>query len=181
MADITGDQHVQSQVLEGLATAVNHRQWFVELALPYLGNNPIEIGSGLGDYALEWARYCERFTATEADPVRLIALKERLARHPDIEVRQMLLPTSDEASYTAALAYNVLEHIEDDRAAAACMGGAGPPRRRGRDHRAGVPVRDEPGRRRHRARPPLHGSRWNGCSRTRACGSSRSTTPTRWG
>jgi SAM-dependent methyltransferase len=123
MADITGDQHVQSEVLEGLATAVNHRRWFVELALPYLGNDPIEIGSGLGDYALEWARHCERFTATEADPERLIALKERLARQPNIEVRQMLLPTLDEAFYTAAVAYNVLEHIGDDRAAAAAMAG----------------------------------------------------------
>ncbi len=55
MAEITGDQRVQSEVLEGLATAVNHRHWFAELALPYLGSNPIEIGSGLGDYALEWA------------------------------------------------------------------------------------------------------------------------------
>ena len=98
MADITGHQHVQSEVLEGLATAVNHRRWFVELALPYLGNDPIEIGSGLGDYALEWARHCQRFTATEADPERLIALKERLARQPNIEVRQMLLPTSDDFS-----------------------------------------------------------------------------------
>ena len=82
MADITGDQRIQSEVLEGLATAVNHRRWFVELALPYLGDNPIEIGSGLGDYALEWAEHLPRFTATEADPDRLVQLKERLADHP---------------------------------------------------------------------------------------------------
>ncbi len=92
MAEITGDQRVQSEVLEGLATAVNHRRWFVELALPYLGDNPIEIGSGLGDYALEWAEHLPRFTATEADPDRLVTLKERLADQPSIEVRQMLLP-----------------------------------------------------------------------------------------
>jgi len=113
MVEITGDQRVQSEVLEGLATAVNHRRWFVELAIPYLGDNPIEIGSGLGDYALEWAPHFERFTATEADPDRLIALKERLADHPKIEVRQMLLPHSDRGDYSAAVSYNVLEHIED--------------------------------------------------------------------
>ena len=72
MADITGDQRIQSEVLEGLATAVNHRRWFVELALPYLGDNPIEIGSGLGDYAVEWAEHTPRFTATEADKLREI-------------------------------------------------------------------------------------------------------------
>jgi hypothetical protein len=123
MADITGDQRVQSEVLEGLATAVNHRRWFVELALPYLGDNPIEIGSGLGDYALEWAEHLPRFTATEADPDRLVQLKERLAGHPTIDVRQMLLPTTDAGGdYSAAVSYNVLEHIDDHIGALRSMG-----------------------------------------------------------
>ncbi len=113
MADITGDQRIQSEVLEGLATAVNHRRWFVELALPYLGDNPIEIGSGLGDYALEWADHLPRFTASEADPDRLVLLKERLADRTNIDVREMLLPTTDRGDYSSAVSYNVLEHIED--------------------------------------------------------------------
>ncbi|MEV4847798.1 methyltransferase domain-containing protein [Micromonospora matsumotoense] len=113
MAEITGDQRVQSEVLEGLATAVNHRRWFVELAVPHLGDDPIEIGSGLGDYALEWARHVPRFTATEADPDRLILLKERLVDEPTIEVREMLLPHPGGGDYSAAVSYNVLEHIED--------------------------------------------------------------------
>lgn len=113
MADITGDQRIQSEVLEGLATAVNHRRWFIELALPYLGANPIEIGSGLGDYALEWAPHLPRFTATEADPDRLVLLKERMAEEPKVEVRQMLLPTTERGDYSALVSYNVLEHIED--------------------------------------------------------------------
>jgi hypothetical protein len=37
MTRTNADQYVQSEVLEGLATAVNHRRWFVELAIPYLG------------------------------------------------------------------------------------------------------------------------------------------------
>ncbi|BCJ65627.1 class I SAM-dependent methyltransferase [Polymorphospora rubra] len=113
MTQITGDQRVQSEVLEGLATAVNHRRWFVNLAIPHLGDNPIEIGSGLGDYALEWAKHFERFTATEADPDRLVQLKERMESVPNVEVRQMLLPHSERGDYSAAVSYNVLEHIED--------------------------------------------------------------------
>jgi ubiquinone/menaquinone biosynthesis C-methylase UbiE len=113
MADIAGDQQVQSEVLEGLATAVNHRRWFVELAVPYLGDDPIEIGSGLGDYALEWATRLPRFTATEADPDRLLRLKERMAAHPTVDVQQMLLPTDQTGTYSAAVSYNVLEHIDD--------------------------------------------------------------------
>lgn len=113
MSEITGDQRIQAEVLEGLATAVNHRRWFVELALDYLGDNPIEIGSGLGDYALEWAPHFTRFTATEADPDRLVSLKERLTGHSNIEVRQMLLPSEETNNYSGAVSYNVLEHIED--------------------------------------------------------------------
>src|SRR4029077_17505561 len=95
MVEITGDQQVQSEVLEGLATAVNHRRWFVELAMPFLGDEPIEIGSGLGDYALEGAPPCVPSTATEADPGRLVALKERLEGHQSVDIRQMLLPTDE--------------------------------------------------------------------------------------
>ena len=114
MVEIGGDQQVQSEVLEGLATAVNHRRWFVELALPYLGDDPIEVGSGLGDYALEWAERIPRLTATEADPERLVKLKERMTDHPGVNVRELLLPTEESAGYSAAVSYNVLEHIKDD-------------------------------------------------------------------
>jgi ubiquinone/menaquinone biosynthesis C-methylase UbiE len=113
MAEIAGDQQVQSEVLEGLATAVNHRRWFVELAVPYLGDDPIEIGSGLGDYAIEWADRIPRFTASEADPERLVRLKERMVDRPGVSVREMLLPSEDSGHYSAAVSYNVLEHIDD--------------------------------------------------------------------
>src|ERR1700759_236216 len=117
MTGINGDQGVQSEVLEGLATAVNPRRWCVELASPYLGPDPIEIGSGLGDYALEWAPHFTRFTATEADPPRLVALKDRLSGPPPITIREMLLPTDQAGNYTGAVSYNVLEHIDDHVAA----------------------------------------------------------------
>ena len=121
MTRINGDQRVQSEVLEGLATAVNHRRWFVELAVPFLGDNPVEIGSGLGDYALEWVPHFSHFTATEADPGRLVALKERLGGHDSVDIRQMLLPTDEVNTYSGAVSYNVLEHIEDHVAALRSM------------------------------------------------------------
>jgi len=122
MGEITGDQRVQAEVLEGLATAVNHRRWFVELALPYLGDNPIEVGSGLGYYAMEWAPHFPRFTATEADPERLVQLKERLAGVPTVNVRELLLPCEGDGDFTGAVSYNVLEHIVDHVGALRSMG-----------------------------------------------------------
>ncbi len=124
--ELTGDQAVQAEVLEGLATAVNHRQWFVELAEPYLGEDPIEVGSGLGDYAQAWAVSGRHVTATETEPDRLVALKERMAEESNVEVRAMHLPHEDEdehaGRYSAAVAYNVLEHIHQDVEALASMG-----------------------------------------------------------
>ena len=39
---------LQDEVLEDLAEAVNYRRWLVDLALPYLGDDPLEVGSGIG-------------------------------------------------------------------------------------------------------------------------------------
>jgi hypothetical protein len=118
---LTGDQKIQAAVLESLAEAANHRRWFAGMATPYLGTHPIEIGSGLGDYAMEWLPYVERYTATEADPERLVDLKQRFADDPRVETREMLLPADEHGEHTALVSYNVLEHIEDDVAALRSM------------------------------------------------------------
>ena len=48
MTRINGDQGMQPEVLKGLATAMNHRRWFVELAIPYPGatRQPARATSG---------------------------------------------------------------------------------------------------------------------------------------
>src|SRR5262245_43917562 len=114
MTKLRGDQQEQEEVLEGLAEAVNHRKWFADIARPYLGDHPIEVGSGLGDYALEWAPTVSQLTCTEAEPARLVSLKDRMmAEAPNVEVRELLLPCEESAQHTGLVSYNVLEHIED--------------------------------------------------------------------
>jgi len=112
-AEILGDQLVQSEVLEGLAMAKNHRKWFVAFATPYLGDDPIEVSAGLGDYAAEWLEHAPRMTVTEADPDRLLALKERFSGNREVAIRELMLPSEITAEHSAAVSYNVLEHIED--------------------------------------------------------------------
>ncbi len=48
------DDNYQTEILDVTQSAVNYRNWLAHLTFPYLGKNPIEIGSGLGDYASEW-------------------------------------------------------------------------------------------------------------------------------
>lgn len=115
MSGVEGDTTLQSDVLEDLVEAHHYRRWLVGLAVPHLGDDPLEVGSGLGHYAAEWAAAgVPRWTASEADPARLQDLRSRFAGHPVVRVRELAVPVSETAEHSAVVAYNVLEHIPDD-------------------------------------------------------------------
>ena len=116
------DAELQSEVLESLSDARRYRRWLTDLVLPYLGEHPIEVGSGLGLYAQEWLTRVPKLTATEAHHGRLDRLRERFAAHPHVSVRELALPATDQADHSAAVAINVLEHIPDHVGALRSMG-----------------------------------------------------------
>jgi SAM-dependent methyltransferase len=121
---VEGDSRLQSTVLEDLADAVNYRRWLVELALPHLRGPVLEIGSGLGHYAADWAARGVDITASEADPARLAALRERFGGDGGtVAVRELAVPIEVEADYAAVVAINVMEHIPDDVGALTRFGG----------------------------------------------------------
>jgi SAM-dependent methyltransferase len=108
------DHHVQSGVLEDLTEAVNSRHWLAGLTAPYLGDDPIEIGSGIGDYAAEWlGGAVPRITVTETHDDRLKLLHERFVDDDRVQVRRLTLPAEETGEHSAAVALNVLEHIPD--------------------------------------------------------------------
>src|SRR3712207_8822067 len=80
MGEIAGDSGLQSTVLEELADAANYRRWVISLALPFLGDDPLEIGSGHGDHAQDWADLGVTITASDADDARVALLHDRLDR-----------------------------------------------------------------------------------------------------
>jgi SAM-dependent methyltransferase len=114
MPQINGDSELQTTVLEDLSDAVNYRHWLADLVRPYLGDDPLEIGSGLGAYVAEWLPQVPRFTATEADDQRLLALKKQFVDEPRVAVRELHMPTDERGEHSCVVALNVLEHIEDD-------------------------------------------------------------------
>ncbi|WP_117209465.1 class I SAM-dependent methyltransferase [Allorhizocola rhizosphaerae] len=115
MTQVNGDTVLQSEVLEDLSDAVNYQRWLADLVRPHLGDEPLEIGSGLGYYAALWLPDVRHFTATEADPARLVDLKERYAGEPRVTVRQLALPAPAEGigQHSCIVALNVWEHIDD--------------------------------------------------------------------
>ncbi len=105
---------LQSEVLEDLRGARHYRRWLCDLVAPHLGDDPIEIGSGIGDYAAELAAGRRRYTATEADPGRLATLSARFDGDPVVQVRPLALPATGTGDHSAAVMLNVLEHIDAD-------------------------------------------------------------------
>jgi SAM-dependent methyltransferase len=115
VSGVEGDTGLQNEILEDLVEAKNYRRWLVDLALPYLGDDPLEVGSGLGHYAADWAAAgVPRWTASEADEGRLEGLRRRFAGDPVVRVRELAVPIRASAEHSAVVAYNVLEHIPDD-------------------------------------------------------------------
>jgi SAM-dependent methyltransferase len=111
---VSGDSALQSFTLESLASAVNYHRWLTDLVEPYLGDSPVELGSGLGDYAETWAAGQRVVTVTDADPTRADHLSRRFAGHPRVRVRTLDVTSPYVADHSSLVAVNVLEHIDDD-------------------------------------------------------------------
>jgi protein-L-isoaspartate O-methyltransferase len=114
---VTGDAAFQTVVLEEMAAATNYRGWLGSLMLPFLGDRPLEVGSGTGDYAELWAAAGLQVTATEGYQPLVEQLHRRFDGHPNVRVRPLMAPVTERANHSAVVALNVLEHIPDDVAA----------------------------------------------------------------
>jgi SAM-dependent methyltransferase len=113
-ASLEESSPLQSTVLEELSSAKNYTAWIAAITGRWLGDDPIEIGSGHGEAASLWAVDCKTVTISEADPVRLGVLRRKYAEHDSVTVRELKVPIREAAEHSAVVALNVLEHIEDD-------------------------------------------------------------------
>jgi SAM-dependent methyltransferase len=111
---VSGDSELQSASLESLSSATRYHTWLTDLARPHLGENPLEIGSGLGDYAEKWlAGGVPRMTVSERDPSRLGVLQGKFAADVRVRVTDIDVFNPPNADHSSMVAMNVLEHIDD--------------------------------------------------------------------
>lgn len=109
---------VQHRVLEALGSAQNYNRWLADLAFPYLGEHPLEIGSGIGTFSQLWLDAgLPALTVSELDDELVESLRARFSDDPRVSVCALDLLDAGDAQYSAVVALNVLEHIEDDREA----------------------------------------------------------------
>jgi SAM-dependent methyltransferase len=108
-------EHVQLRVLEALQGAENYNRWLAELTRPHLGDDPVELGSGLGGNAALWLDAgVPRVTVSEVEAVALERLERRFAGDRRVTVARIDLASPEPAAHSSCVALNVLEHIEDD-------------------------------------------------------------------
>jgi SAM-dependent methyltransferase len=120
MRDVQPHYDLQLSTLEALASARRYNSWIAALALPHLGDHPIEIGSGLGDQAHLWLEAgLGRITLSDLERRSVDALQARFRHDDRVDVRLLDLATCEPGDYSAVVAVNVLEHIVGDRAALA--------------------------------------------------------------
>jgi SAM-dependent methyltransferase len=108
-----------------MSDAENYVGWiFADLIRPHLGRRVLEIGSGIGTFSSRIANLpsVERLTCVEIDPSVAKAASQALASASDQKpveqiVSDYLGAALPKDHYDSALLINVLEHLQDDRAA----------------------------------------------------------------
>jgi 2-polyprenyl-3-methyl-5-hydroxy-6-metoxy-1,4-benzoquinol methylase len=103
--------------LEVMREAVNYNRWLIDLVKDRarIGDQLLDFGAGVGTFAVALAGAGYRVICVEPDAMqRATIARHGLTAYPD------LTSISDE-TVDFAYTYNVLEHIDDDRAALAAL------------------------------------------------------------
>lgn len=106
-------------ILHALAAAPRFNAWMADTIRPYLGENVLEIGAGIGNLtrALIPRRKC--YVAADIDQEHLARLATRFHHRPNLQVRYCDLSSREDfealrGQMDSVVCLNVLEHIEDD-------------------------------------------------------------------
>ncbi|MGH9054802.1 MAG: class I SAM-dependent methyltransferase [Acidimicrobiales bacterium] len=116
-ADFAAADAELAGTLESLDGAGNYGAWIFDLIRPHLGTSVLEIGAGHGTFTGKLSEG-RRVLATDLSGRCAQVLRERFASDPNVEVRLGdLSACAGAGQFDTAVLVNVLEHIDDDRAA----------------------------------------------------------------
>ena len=109
-------------ILDAFSDAPRFNRWMADTIGPYLGQRVLECGAGIGNLTRVLVARRKTYIATDLDGEHLERLRVRLSGRPSLETA--LLDASRAEDYVpfrgrvdTVVCLNVLEHIEDDRAA----------------------------------------------------------------
>ncbi len=106
-------------VLEAFTNAPRFNRWMADTIRPFLGEEVLEIGAGIGNLSRHLAPRRRLYIATDIDPEHLARLSTRLQHRPNLEIRRVDLARAEDFQALAGrvdtvVCLNVVEHVEDD-------------------------------------------------------------------
>lgn len=110
-----------AKILNTLSGTRRFNSWLVNEIIPYVGNEVLEVGSGIGNLTLHLLPR-DRYVCSDIDPLHIHKLKNLFFRRPNVEVARVDI--SEEVEYPklkdkfdTVLCINVLEHVKDHKTA----------------------------------------------------------------
>ena len=117
------------ETLDIMSQAPNYNAWQISAIAPYVGRRVCEIGAGIGNLStLLLGLAPDLLLLTDTDPFYLDRLRERMGTRGHVHFEPLSLPDSAASLRFRAhhldtvVAFNVIEHIQDDVGALATMG-----------------------------------------------------------
>ena len=114
------DERYGHNVLLAMNSAPQYSRWMADISQPYFGRKVAELGSGIGNMSRQLAA-APRLVVTDRDPEYLDFLENLFHGREDVKVRKLDLDRPEdfgalaEEEVDTVVAFNVLEHIEDDK------------------------------------------------------------------
>jgi len=110
-----------SKILNALSGTRRFNSWMVSQIDFYVGNEVLEIGSGIGNLT-HYFLPRDRYVCSDIDPLHLHRLSNRFYRRPNIEIKKLDISEKIEFhkvndQYDTVICINVLEHIENHKLA----------------------------------------------------------------
>jgi SAM-dependent methyltransferase len=107
------------EILDVLSATRRFNTWMAHTILPYVGEQVLELGAGIGNMTRHLAPKRKRYVATDLDEEQLSRLRNRFQHRQNLSVCRCDLTNSADFSPFAGqmdsvVCLNVLEHIEDD-------------------------------------------------------------------
>lgn len=105
-----------------MQNATRYYAWTVSQFLPYMGDHILDIGGGFGAHLEHILPHKPRVTSVELSAAHVRYMNERFSTYPHFSAHQIDFGADSidalvAAQYDTIISLNVLEHIEDDRAA----------------------------------------------------------------
>jgi SAM-dependent methyltransferase len=107
--------------LRQMERAANYRRWQFDMVAPFLGDNVLEVGGGIGNFTPQLAGAAKKVVSLEPNEYCFGQLQEKIAGlanvtplRATVESLDTVLPAGEK--FDAIVLMNVLEHIQDDRA-----------------------------------------------------------------